>query len=89
MSFYLTWHSYFHEGSHGTNENGGTGPVLIPKEIRDQLGLHGGQELRVERDGDGIRITKTGDGEQLRQLKGCVSDPDADPMEAKRIWNLD
>lgn len=65
------------------------GRVLIPKEIRDQLGLHGGQELRVEVDGEGIRITKTGGEERLRQVKGCVSDPDADPMEAKRIWNLD
>jgi len=65
------------------------GRVLIPKEIREKLGLHGGQELRVELDGEEIRITKTGGEERLRKVKGCLSDPDADPMDVKNIWQTE
>ncbi len=63
------------------------GRVLIPKEIRERLNIRGGQKVRIEVKDEEIRIKKVGGGDRLRNLKGCVSDPGADPMEAKTIWN--
>ncbi|HVK25335.1 MAG TPA: AbrB/MazE/SpoVT family DNA-binding domain-containing protein [Actinokineospora sp.] len=36
----------------------GKGQVTIPVALREQLGLHPGDELTFELDGDAIRITK-------------------------------
>jgi antitoxin PrlF len=39
---------------------GAKGQVVIPKELRDELGLQPGAEVEFERDGDTVRIMAAG-----------------------------
>lgn len=39
-----------------TQRIGAKGQVVIPKELRDRLGLQPGSEVDFEQDGDGVRI---------------------------------
>lgn len=43
-----------------TQRVGTKGQVVIPKEMRDELGLQPGAEVAFERDGDTLRITAAG-----------------------------
>ena len=43
-----------------TQRVGAKGQVVIPKEMRDALGLHPGAEVDFERDGEGVRIVAAG-----------------------------
>jgi AbrB family looped-hinge helix DNA binding protein len=43
-----------------TQRVGAKGQVVIPKGIRDELGLKPGSEVDFERDGDGVRILPAG-----------------------------
>ena len=48
---------------------GPKGQVVIPKQIRDELGLQPGAEVAFERDGAAVRIVATG-GASTRGLHG-------------------
>ncbi len=63
------------------------GRVIIPKAVRDKLGIRGGEKMKVkERDGEVVmRPVKSGDS--LKELKGVVKKSDVDPMEVKEIWS--
>ena len=63
------------------------GRVIIPKAVRDKLGIRGGEKMKVkERDGEVVmRPVKSGDS--LKELKGVVKKSDVDPMEFKEIWS--
>jgi AbrB family looped-hinge helix DNA binding protein len=39
---------------------GAKGQVVIPKELRDELGLRPGVEVEFERDGDAVRVLPAG-----------------------------
>jgi AbrB family looped-hinge helix DNA binding protein len=43
-----------------TQRVGAKGQVVIPKELRDGLGLQPGAEVDFERDGDSVRIVAAG-----------------------------
>ncbi len=43
-----------------TQRVGAKGQVVIPKELRDSLGLQPGAEVDFERDGDTVRIMAAG-----------------------------
>jgi AbrB family looped-hinge helix DNA binding protein len=52
-----------------TQRVGAKGQVVIPKELRDGLGLQPGAEVDFERDGDGVRIVAAGPA-ATRGLRG-------------------
>jgi AbrB family looped-hinge helix DNA binding protein len=52
-----------------TQRVGAKGQVVIPKELRDALGLRPGSEVGFERDGDGVRILPVGSA-ATRGLRG-------------------
>ena len=43
-----------------TQRVGAKGQVVIPKQLRDDLGLQPGAEVEFERDGDTVRIVAAG-----------------------------
>ncbi len=43
-----------------TQRVGAKGQVVIPKPIRDELGLQPGSEVEFERDGDAVRVIAAG-----------------------------
>jgi AbrB family looped-hinge helix DNA binding protein len=43
-----------------TQRIGAKGQVVIPKQMRDDLGLQPGAEVEFERDGDAVRIVAAG-----------------------------
>lgn len=46
------------------------GRVVIPKSLRDELGLHQGMPLNITSDGVGIRIEPVRDGGRLIEREG-------------------
>jgi len=52
-----------------TQRVGAKGQVVIPKEIRDDLGLHPGSEVDFEKDGGTVRILPAGSA-ATRGLRG-------------------
>ncbi len=52
-----------------TQRVGAKGQVVIPKELRDRLGLHPGSEVDFEQDGDDVRIIPAG-AAIARELRG-------------------
>ena len=52
-----------------TQRVGAKGQVVIPKDIRDELGLQPGAEVDFERDGDAVRILPAG-AAATRGLRG-------------------
>jgi antitoxin PrlF len=73
-----------------THKMGPKGQVVVPKELRDRLGMHPGDELFVDQDGDDVRIRRAA---PLVQLRGLLCDPD-DPLpltqalEADHRWEI-
>lgn len=65
------------------------GRVLIPKEIRDRLGLGPGTEARIEVEGDKLIITPPVPPDRfIQQMEGCITEgePTLDPVRLKEIW---
>jgi AbrB family looped-hinge helix DNA binding protein len=52
-----------------TQRVGAKGQVVIPKQLRDELGLVPGAEVDFERDGEGVRIRPAG-AAATRGLRG-------------------
>ena len=52
-----------------TQRVGPKGQVVIPKEIRDELGLQPGAEVELDRDGETVRIRSAG-AAATRGLRG-------------------
>ncbi len=62
------------------------GRVIIPKDMRDKLGIRGGEKLKVEERNGEVVMKPVSSGESLKDLKGVVKKSSLDPMEAKEIW---
>jgi antitoxin PrlF len=52
-----------------TQRVGAKGQVVIPKELRDRVGLKPGSEVEFEQDGDAVRILPSG-AAAVRGLRG-------------------
>lgn len=64
------------------------GRVLIPKEVREKLGLRGGEKIRVEEENGNVIIRPLKDSGELEQLKGCVKESEIEPLELKKMWEM-
>ncbi|MBI2233181.1 MAG: AbrB/MazE/SpoVT family DNA-binding domain-containing protein [Candidatus Aenigmarchaeota archaeon] len=63
------------------------GRVLIPKELRTELGLKTGQKLLVEKRGKEIVLRPASNAEKfVSELKGCVAASRIKPLDVKKIW---
>jgi len=63
------------------------GRILIPKSLREELGLKSGQKLLVKkRDGDIILKPSIDLNKFSSELKGCVKKSKIKPREVKMIW---
>lgn len=47
-----------------------SGRILIPKKFRDELGLHVGEAVTLERDGDGLRLQPVARAAQIVEHRG-------------------
>ena len=65
------------------------GRILIPKDIREQLGLQPGSPAKLEVD-DGKLVVRPSlsPDEFIRLMEGCIKEgkPSIDPMNLKKIW---
>ncbi|MBN2336649.1 AbrB/MazE/SpoVT family DNA-binding domain-containing protein [Candidatus Bathyarchaeota archaeon] len=65
------------------------GRILIPKELRDKVGLKPGSGARLEEKDGRIIITPPLSPQAfIREMEGFISEgePTDDPLKAKRIW---
>ena len=63
------------------------GRVVIPKELREKLGLRPDQRFLVEVRGEEIVLKPAVDAEKfIAELKGCVHGSRIKPHELKEIW---
>lgn len=67
------------------------GRVVIPRRLREKLGLHEGAEVRLMVEGGRIALVKpVSAGEFIRDMEGFVREasplPKRDPMLLKEIW---
>jgi AbrB family looped-hinge helix DNA binding protein len=74
-----------------THRVGAKGQVVIPKPIRDELGIAPGDEVVFEADGKDVRVRRREDDEEARReriaaLRGILSDGAStdDLMRARR-----
>jgi AbrB family looped-hinge helix DNA binding protein len=71
-----------------TYKVGPKGQVVLPKAIRDRLGIEPGDEVTVEQDGDEIRIRRVAD---VRALRGILFEPNASltkTLEIDHRWEI-
>jgi AbrB family looped-hinge helix DNA binding protein len=57
---------------------GPKGQVVIPKEIRDRLGLRPGDRVRVEQEGSGVKVSKA---VTVDQLVGSLPPSEINPLD--------
>jgi len=65
------------------------GRVLIPKHMRESLGLQPGRQARLEMEDGRLIITPpTSPEEFIREMEGCIKKgtPTMDPLKLKEIW---
>ena len=69
-----------------THKVGPNGQVVIPKEMRDQLGINPGDRVSFWCDGDSVSIRRVSD---VRSLIGCLAgEPDlTDALMAERRFD--
>lgn len=73
------------------------GRVLIPKEVRDRLGLEPGSRVLVDADEEGVHLRPAMSREEaLSVLLGAISEENAvdrelsgDPLDIKKMWEPD
>ncbi|MBI2675842.1 MAG: AbrB/MazE/SpoVT family DNA-binding domain-containing protein [Candidatus Aenigmarchaeota archaeon] len=65
------------------------GRILIPKGVREKLGVRAGEEMsiQVERRGIVLRAFKS-PKDFSAELKGCVKESRIDPLTLKKIWEM-
>jgi len=63
------------------------GRILIPKEIREKIGLKGGEKMRVKEKNGEVVLKPIRSGNSLKSLKGIIKNSETNPMEAKNIWD--
>ncbi len=61
-----------------TTKVGPKGQVVIPKAIRDRLGLRPGDRVRVEQEGEVVQVSKA---MTLADLRGSLPPSDVNPLD--------
>lgn len=61
-----------------TTRVGPKGQVVIPKAIRDRLGLKSGDRVRVEQEGEAVRVSKA---VTVDELVGSLPSSEVNPLE--------
>ena len=65
------------------------GRVIIPKEVRDRLGLKPNQHLLVEaRNGEIVLKPALNTEKFIAELRGCIQGSKIKPEELKEIWGI-
>ena len=67
----------------------GKGRVLIPKEVRDKLGLRAGGKARLKVEKENIVIMPpVSPDEFIKDMEGCIKEgaPTIDPLTLKEMW---
>ena len=65
------------------------GRILIPKEIRDKVGLQTGGKARLKIEKEKILIMPPiSPQEFIKELEGCITEgtPTIDPLKLRKIW---
>jgi len=65
------------------------GRVLIPKEIRDKVGLQAGGRARLKVEEENIVIMPPVSPEEfIKEMEGCIKEgtPTIDPLSLKKMW---
>ena len=65
------------------------GRVLIPKEVRDRVGLQLGGKARLKVENDTVVIMPPISPEEfIEEMEGCIKGgtPTIDPLELKKMW---
>jgi AbrB family looped-hinge helix DNA binding protein len=62
------------------------GRIVIPKEVREKLGIRGGETMRVEERDGNVVISPVKSRSSLKELRGVIRDSEIEPSEIKGIW---
>jgi len=65
------------------------GRILIPKEVREKIGLETGGRARLKIEDKEITIIAPVSPEEfIGEMEGCIKEgsPTVDPLELKKIW---
>lgn len=65
------------------------GRVLIPKEVRDKVGLQAGGKARLKIEKESIIIMPPISPEEfIEEMEGCIREgtPAIDPLKLKKMW---
>ena len=65
------------------------GRVLIPKEVRDKVGLQAGGKARLKIEKENIIIMPPISPEEfIEEMEGCIREgpPTIDPLKLKKMW---
>jgi AbrB family looped-hinge helix DNA binding protein len=65
------------------------GRVLIPKEVRDRVGLQLGGKARLKVENETVVIMPPISPEEfIKEMEGCIKEgtPTIDPLKLKEIW---
>jgi AbrB family looped-hinge helix DNA binding protein len=65
------------------------GRVLIPKEIRDEVGLQAGGKARLKIEKENIIVMPPISPEEfIKGMEGCIREgtPAIDPLKLKKMW---
>lgn len=69
----------------------GKGRIVIPRELREHLGMREGTRVRIVIDGKRVIMTKPIAPEEfVREMEGCIKEgspiPLINPLQLKKIW---
>jgi AbrB family looped-hinge helix DNA binding protein len=65
------------------------GRILIPKEIREKIGLQAGRKVRIKVDKEKVIVTPLISPEEfIEEMEGCIKEgtPTIDPLKLKEMW---
>ena len=62
--------------------------IVIPRGIREQVGLYGASEVEIEVDGAGVRVVPVADGELVEEAGRLVIPPTGGVLTADDVEQL-